>query len=214
MKRTVWQDGWWCHARRVRSPNHGARPDRTEITLAVVHSISLPPGQYGGDGVERFFTNRLDHDAHPYFASLRGVAVSAHFFVPRQGRVLQFVSCNDRAWHAGESVWAGRANCNDYSVGIELEGLEGDTFEGAQYAGLTRLLQSLARRYPIAGVVGHEHVAPGRKGDPGPRFDWKKLSRQLGTQGPCVAAPGFCFLRELTDKNASGSACGPTAPQI
>lgn len=148
------------------------------MTLAVVHSISLPPGQYGGDAVERFFTNRLDTNAHPYYEALRGVQVSAHFFIRRDGWVLQFVSCDQRAWHAGESNWGGRAQCNDFSVGVELEGLEGEHFEPAQYAALARLLRALAQRYPVEQVVGHEHIAPGRKGDPGAGFDWGRLCRR------------------------------------
>lgn len=187
MKRAVWRSGWWRHARHVPSPNFGARPAGARVTLAVVHSISLPPGRYGGDEVERFFTNRLDHAAHPYFEALRGVQVSAHFFVRRDGRVLQFVSCAERAWHAGASQWAGREQCNDFSLGIELEGLEGGSFETAQYAALARLLRALAQRYPIEEVVGHEHIAPGRKGDPGPAFDWVGLARALGSR-PRVAA--------------------------
>ena len=147
--------------------------------MAVVHSISLPPGQYGGDQVERLFTNRLDADAHPYFDALRGLQVSAHFFIRRNGRVLQFVSCDQRAWHAGASNWHSRDRCNDFSIGIELEGFEGEAFEAAQYAALARLLHSAARRYPIEAVVGHEHIAPGRKGDPGAAFDWRSLRRRL-----------------------------------
>ncbi len=179
MKRAVWHRGWWRHARHLPSPNFGARPAGESVTLAVVHSISLPPGQYGGAAVADLFTNRLDHGANPYFESLRGLHVSAHFFVRRDGRVTQFVSCDERAWHAGDSRWAGRDQCNDYSVGIELEGLEGGPFEAAQYTTLARLLRSLARRYPIDAVVGHEHIAPGRKRDPGPGFDWAALGHLL-----------------------------------
>jgi AmpD protein len=146
----------------------------------VVHSISLPPGQYGGDEVQRLFTNTLDWDAHPYFKSIEGMRVSSHFFVRRDGEVWQFVSADDRAWHAGQSAWCGRANCNDYSVGVELEGLEGDTFEPAQYLSLARVCAALSARYPIAQVAGHEHIAPGRKQDPGPGFDWQRLVHQLG----------------------------------
>ncbi len=187
MRRAVWRSGWWCGARHVPSPNFGAHPPGLPITLAVVHSISLPPGQYGGAEVERFFTNRLDWEAHPYFDSLRELHVSAHFFIRRDGRALQFVSCDDRAWHAGVSAWAGQEQCNDWSIGIELEGLEGERFEPAQYTTLSRLLRSLARRYPIRAVVGHEHIAPGRKADPGPGFDWRRLERALGGR-PSVAA--------------------------
>ena len=146
----------------------------------VVHSISLPPGEYGGPWIERLFTNRLDCDAHPYFERLRGLRVSAHFVVRRDGRLLQFVSCEDRAWHAGRSSWRERKECNDYSVGIELEGMEGGLFEAAQYRALARLLLALRRRYPIRAVVGHEHVAPARKQDPGPGFDWRRIARETG----------------------------------
>ena len=179
MRRAVWRDGWWCHAARVRSPNCGARPAGSAATLAIVHSISLPPGLYGGPQVERFFTNRLDPAAHPYFEQLRGVRVSAHFFIRRDGRVVQFVSCDERAWHAGASRWRGRDDCNDFSIGIELEGLEGQRFERAQYRALIRLLAALARRYPLVDVAGHEHVAPGRKQDPGAGFDWPRLRASL-----------------------------------
>ena len=152
----------------------------------VLHSISLPPGEYGGDAIERLFTNRLDCDEHPYFDGLRGLQVSAHFVVRRGGELLQFVSCSRRAWHAGRSVWRGRENVNDWSVGIELEGLEGDVFAVAQYRSLARLLRALARQYPVAEVVGHEHVAPGRKADPGPGFDWCLLQRRLGRFKPAL----------------------------
>jgi len=168
----------------VRSPNFGPRPSGEQVTLAVVHSISLPPGQYGGNAVERLFTNRLDPAEHPYFERLRGVQVSAHFFVRRNGRVLQFVSCEQRAWHAGVSRWKGRDDCNDWSVGIELEGLEGGRFEAAQYQQLGRLLRVLSRRYRLEQVLGHEDVAPGRKADPGAGFDWTRLMRECAGSGP------------------------------
>jgi AmpD protein len=172
--------GWLPCARPIASPNFGPRPPGTVVDLAVVHSISLPPGEYGGDAIERLFTNRLDWDAHPYYQQIRGAQVSAHFVLRRDGELLQFVSCDDRAWHAGVSSWQGRANCNDFSIGIELEGLEGERFEPAQYDALTGLLRSLSYRYPLRGVAGHEHVAPGRKIDPGPGFDWPLLVRGLG----------------------------------
>ena len=149
------------------------------VELVVLHSISLPPGVYGGDAIERLFSNQLDSTAHPYFAQLCGLAVSAHFLLRRDGQALQFVSCDQRAWHAGASRWRGRDNCNDWSIGIELEGLEGERFEHAQYIALTRLLRVLTRRYALAEVVGHEHVAPGRKRDPGARFEWRRLARAL-----------------------------------
>ncbi|WP_088282383.1 1,6-anhydro-N-acetylmuramyl-L-alanine amidase AmpD [Ideonella sp. A 288] len=175
----AWTQGWWRGARIIESPNHGPRPDGLPIELVVLHSISLPPGQFGGDAVEQLFTNRLDPSAHPSFEPLRGLAVSAHFFVRRDGEVLQFVSCDRRAWHAGVSCWQGRDNCNDWSIGIELEGLEGDVFEQPQYLALATLMRALRRRYPITLVAGHEHVAPVRKRDPGPGFDWSLLQRLL-----------------------------------
>ena len=177
--RSGWHSGWWAGALHRESPNFGPRPPQTEVCLAVIHSISLPPGEYGGDAIERLFTNTLDWSAHPYFESIRGLEVSAHFLVRRDGQALQFVSCDLRAWHAGASSWRGRENCNDFSVGIELEGLEGSGFESAQYRALERLLKALAARYRLTGVVGHEHVAPGRKLDPGPGFDWPRLAHQL-----------------------------------
>lgn len=177
--RARWRGGWWSAARRCPSPNFGPRPSGVEVSLAIVHSISLPPGTYGGDAIERLFTNRLDWDAHPYYGLIRGLQVSAHFLIRRDGRRIQFVSCDDRAWHAGTSRWRGRDNCNDWSVGIELEGLEGECFTPAQYRSLAAVLRALARRYPIVEAVGHEHVAPGRKADPGAGFEWPRLARLL-----------------------------------
>jgi AmpD protein len=179
-----WRGGWWSAARACPSPNFGPRPAGTAVTLAIVHSISLPPGHYAGDAVERLFTNRLDCDEHPYFAALRGLRVSAHFVIRRDGELIQFVSADHRAWHAGASSWRGRENCNDWSIGIELEGLEGQRFEPAQYRQLARLLRALAARYPVDEVVGHEHVAPGRKADPGAGFDWPGLRRVLRRRQP------------------------------
>ena len=184
MKRAVWQGGWWLPARRVDSLNHDPRPQGQPIDLVVLHSISLPPGEYGGDAVERLFTNRLDPSAHPYYEGLRGLRVSAHFYVRRSGRVLQFVDCGQRAWHAGASVWRAQERCNDRSIGVELEGLEGEAFEAAQYASLPVLLRALQRHYPVAEVVGHEHVAPGRKADPGSGFEWRRLGRALNWPTP------------------------------
>jgi AmpD protein len=183
-----WQQGWWRPASALPSPNHGPRPAGAQVTLVVVHSISLPPGRYGGPAIERLFTNRLDCSRHPYYAQLRGVRVSAHFLVRRGGQVLQFVSCDQRAWHAGRSQWQGRDNCNDWSIGIELEGLEGRRFQPAQYRALATLLRAAARRYPLAQVVGHEHVAPGRKGDPGPGFHWPRLAALLAGSGLALPA--------------------------
>lgn len=188
---TGWDAGWLHGVARCESPNFGPRSAGAVIDLVLVHSISLPPGQYGGDAIERLFMNRLDWDAHPYFQQIRGLQVSAHFLVRRDGASMQFVSCDARAWHAGRSTWQGRADCNDFSVGIELEGLEGERFEAAQYASLARLIGALSQRYPIAAVAGHEHVAPGRKNDPGAGFDWPTLRSMLGGAAPAFA-PGVC----------------------
>ncbi len=184
-----WSSGWWRPARRIVSPNFGPRPAGADVSLVVLHSISLPPGVYGGDAIERLFTNRLDWDAHPYFQAIRGLEVSSHFVVRRDGEVLQFVSCDDRAWHAGRSCWRGRDDCNSWSVGVELEGLEGERFEAAQYAALGPLLGALAKAYPLLDVAGHEHVAPGRKADPGPGFDWPRAQASARRAGAVLAWP-------------------------
>ncbi len=180
-----WQGGWLRGARALPSPNFDPRPAGTTIDLIVLHSISLPPGEYGGEQVQALFTNRLDWDAHPYFQRIRGLAVSAHFFIRRDGALWQFVGTDQRAWHAGPSSHRGRDNCNDFSIGIELEGLEGGPFEPAQYATLQALCSALARRHPIRAIAGHEHVAPGRKHDPGPGFDWPRLQAALGWPAHC-----------------------------
>lgn len=172
-----WEGGWLREARRCPSPNFGPRPAGAVIDLVVLHSISLPPGRYGGPEVEQFFRNRLDWDAHPYFDQIRGMEVSSHFFIRRDGELVQFVDTFERAWHAGRSCWRGRENCNDDSIGIELEGLEGDTFEAPQYQRLIRLMRQLALRHPLRHVAGHEHIAPGRKLDPGTGFDWAHLQQ-------------------------------------
>jgi N-acetyl-anhydromuramoyl-L-alanine amidase len=188
----LWDGGWYRHARKLESPNFGSRPPATLVDLIVLHSISLPPGRYGGNEILHLFTNTLDWGAHPYFETIRGAEVSAHFLVRRQGELWQFVSGNDRAWHAGPSSHLGRTNCNDFSIGIELEGLEGETFEPAQYDTLMALCTALADRYPIAHVAGHEHVAPGRKRDPGPGFCWPQMQRALGwpvTRFPAPVGP-------------------------
>lgn len=186
---SLWRNGWYRFARHLPSPNVGPRPAGMAIELIVLHSISLPPGQYGGDEVQQLFTNALDWDAHPYFGQIRGLQVSAHFYVRRHGELWQFASCDARAWHAGPSSYLGRDNCNDWSIGIELEGLEGDPFEPPQYETLASLCAALAQRYPtIAHVAGHEHVAPGRKQDPGAGFDWPSLHDALGWPAACFPA--------------------------
>lgn len=169
-------DGWLPTALRIESPNCDQRPDSERISLVVVHAISLPPGQFGGDDIVRLFTNCLDTAAHPYFAQLVGLRVSSHFLIQRDGRLIQFVSCHQRAWHAGCSSWQGSPRCNDFSLGIELEGDDDSPFAEAQYAALQDLLGRLLGLYPIAAVVGHSDIAAGRKTDPGPYFDWRRLA--------------------------------------
>jgi AmpD protein len=173
--------GYATTARQIRSPNRDARPSGIPIDLVVVHGISLPPGQFGGGAIVRLFTNRLDPQAHPYFASIAAMRVSAHFLIRRDGELVQFVSCNDRAWHAGASSWKGRERCNDFSIGVELEGADDIPYAPAQYTMLTRLIRALRRAYPIADVVGHGDIAPMRKTDPGPAFDWARLARLTGS---------------------------------
>ncbi len=168
--------------RIVDSPNHDERPPGTEISLVVLHSISLPPGEYGGGDIERLFTNCLDPEAHPYFREICGLKVSAHFLVRRDGSVVQFVPVERRAWHAGASAWRGRSRCNDFSVGIELEGCEEHPFEPAQYDSLTSLLKQLRRTLPIRDICAHSDVAPGRKTDPGAHFDWPRLLAALAAR--------------------------------
>lgn len=186
-----WHRGWLDEAQRCDSSHFGPRPSGTKIDLIVIHSISLPPGEYGGQSVQRLFTGQLDWDAHPYFQTIRGVQVSSHFFIRRDGHVMQFVSCNDRAWHAGASSFQGRDNCNDFSVGIELEGLEGHLFEDVQYHRLAALCHHLRAQYPIAHVAGHEHIAPGRKFDPGAGFDWTRLIQSVDKLSQCFPALSF-----------------------
>jgi AmpD protein len=168
--------------RIVDSPNCDERPPDTEISLVVLHCISLPPGEYGGDAIERLFTNRLDPAAHPYFRDIAGLKVSSHYLIRRDGKVVQFVPAERRAWHAGASWWRGRGACNDFSVGIELEGTEHEPFTDSQYAALSALIQDLQSRFPIRDVAAHSDVAPGRKTDPGAHFDWARLLASLAEE--------------------------------
>ena len=174
--------GWLPAAFQQPSPNCDARPEGMPIELIVIHNISLPPGVFDGDAVIELFTNRLDWDAHPYYQGIRGLRVSAHFFIRRDGTLVQFVPCTLRAWHAGVSNWAGRERCNDFSIGIELEGSDDQPFSEAQYATLLPLVQTLRQTYPIRAVVGHSDIAPGRKTDPGPCFDWQRLGGMRAEQ--------------------------------
>lgn len=179
--------GWLAAARRIESPNQDARPEGMAVELVVVHNISLPPGQFGGDGIIELFENRLDPAAHPFYATIQGLRVSAHFLIRRDGELIQFVPCGRRAWHAGLSSWQGRERCNDFSVGIELEGTDELPFTDAQYDRLDGLLSGLYQHYPIANVTGHANIAPGRKTDPGPCFDWERV-RQPGPGSPSRCA--------------------------
>jgi len=167
--------GWFKHILHQPSPNCDPRPEGTSIRLIVIHNISLPPGVFDGKAVIDLFTNRLDWDAHPYFQEIRGLQVSAHFFIRRDGEPIQFVPCGLRAWHAGASSWQGQERCNDFSIGIELEGTDDRPFTEAQYDTLVPLVRSLRQAYPIEAVTGHSDIAPGRKTDPGPYFDWNRL---------------------------------------
>jgi AmpD protein len=173
----VRRDGVVAAARQVSSPNCDERPSGVPVSLVVVHGISLPPGEFGGDAIERLFTNTLDPAAHPCFETIRDLRVSAHFLIRRDGALVQFVPAGKRAWHAGVSSWRGRERCNDFSIGIELEGTDERRYERAQYATLARLVRALRRRYPIRTIAGHSDVAPGRKTDPGPHFDWSRVPR-------------------------------------
>lgn len=176
-------DGWLTGVRRVRSPNHDARPTGTAIDLLVVHGISLPPGQFGGMAIERLFTNRLDPQAHPYFMGIAGFKVSAHLLIRRDGEVVQFVAFGARAWHAGASEFRGRTRCNDFSIGVELEGTDEVPYTARQYARLATVAKLLMCGFPAitqARIVGHSDIAPGRKTDPGPSFEWPRLWRRLG----------------------------------
>jgi AmpD protein len=172
-------DGRAPGVRFVPSPNCDDRPDPEGVTLVVLHGISLPPGKFGGGDIERLFTNALDPAAHPYFAQIAGLRVSAHFLVRRRGEIVQFVPCARRAWHAGASNWRGRERCNDFSVGIEMEGADDVAYTAAQYRATARLVAAVSRRYPVADVVGHSDIAPGRKSDPGPAFDWPRFRGEL-----------------------------------
>jgi N-acetyl-anhydromuramoyl-L-alanine amidase len=175
-------DGLIDGVRYLPSPNCDERPPGAVIELLVVHAISLPPGEFGGPGIVELFTNRLDPAAHPYYATIADQKVSAHFLIRRSGELIQFVPCGHRAWHAGASRWRGRERCNDFSVGVELEGTDHVAFEEAQYEALAALTRSLQRRYPIIDIVGHSDIAPDRKTDPGPCFDWQRYRASLPRQ--------------------------------
>ena len=170
--------------RVVDSPNQDERPEGTDITLLVVHSISLPPGEFGGDSIERLFTNRLDPAQHPYFREIAGLRVSSHFLIRRDGELVQFVPTVRRAWHAGASCWRGRSRCNDFSIGVELEGTDSGPFDAPQYDRLAALVHALRAQHPLRELAAHSDIAPGRKTDPGPCFDWARYRNLLGLFRP------------------------------
>jgi AmpD protein len=180
VKNLISEDGVLEGVRYIASPHADFRPLEDDIRLLVIHNISLPPGEFGGRYVEDLFAGRLDWDAHLYFQSIRGLRVSAHFFIRRNGELIQFVPCSRRAWHAGTSSWQGWERCNDFSVGIELEGTDETPFAEAQYQALLPVIEALKFRYSIAGIVGHSDIAPGRKTDPGPLFDWSRVGHSQG----------------------------------
>lgn len=165
--------------RFVSSPNCDDRPAGCAINLLVIHSISLPPDEFGGEGVIELFTNRLDPQADPYYQAIRDLRVSAHFFIRRDGELIQFVPCGKRAWHAGESCWRSKTRCNDFSIGVELEGSDTTPFTDIQYATLVALTRVLQAAYPITDIAGHSDIAAGRKTDPGPSFDWERYRAAL-----------------------------------
>ena len=173
---TLNTDGILGSATQIASPNFDARPDN-EISLIVIHNISLPPSQYGGAGIIELFTNGLNPNEHPYYAEIYTRKVSSHFLIRRDGALIQFVSTLQRAWHAGASQWQGRERCNDFSVGIELEGDDFSPFEAAQYQTLNALIKIIQKTYPIQHIVGHSDIAPNRKTDPGPYFDWQQIKK-------------------------------------
>ena len=192
----IWSvNGTLSRARQSHSPNRDSRPPNARINLLVIHGISLPPGQFRGSTIEKLFTNRLDHGAHESLQSLRGLRVSSHFLIRRGGTLIQFVPCDERAWHAGISSWQGRDRCNDFSIGIELEGADDIPYTRLQYRELARLTKEIMVRYPIAEVVGHSQIAPGRKTDPGPAFSWADYRSLLETRSGGLDLPGFPVLR-------------------
>lgn len=185
MTRALWaldEEGWIKEARHVPSPNFDVRPAGEKPQLVVIHAISLPPDQFGGAGVEQLFTNTLNPDEHSYYAQIQHLRVSAHFFIRRDGELIQFVGGASRAWHAGVSSWRGRERCNDFSIGVELEGCDSKPFEPVQYIRLSKLIKSLRERYPLSDICGHSDIAPGRKTDPGPFFDWRRLHALLAEE--------------------------------
>jgi AmpD protein len=178
--RSLDREGVLAGAVQIPSPNFDERPADAALTLLVVHNISLPPGEFGGEAIARLFTNTLDSTTHPYYETLHDLKVSAHFLIHRDGKLVQFVACAKRAWHAGPSVWRGHERCNDFSIGVELVGADDRPYAEEQYVRLSDLTAALRRRYPLTDIVGHADIAPGRKTDPGSAFDWGHYRALLG----------------------------------
>ncbi len=201
MDGAVWSEGgWYAPARAWPTPHCDARPPGMAPQLLVIHNISLPGGQFGGPHIADLFCGRLDVTADPSFADLRALRLSSHFLIRRDGALWQFVGCDARAWHAGVSQFAGRERCNDFSIGIELEGSDHVAFSPAQYAALASLSDALCRRYGLQAVAGHEHIAPGRKTDPGPCFDWARYAQLLAAAAKLVPAyPAPCMPALVAD---------------
>ncbi len=173
-----WQNGRWQSATQLFSPNYCARPEQECVSLIVIHNISLPPFEYGTGSVQQLFTNQIDPTQHPFFSQLVDLRVSSHFFIERTGKIMQFVSCDDMAYHAGVSQFNGKERCNTFSIGIELEGCDFEPFETVQYQALTDLCHAICQHYPIEWITGHQDIAPQRKTDPGRFFDWDQLVQQ------------------------------------
>ncbi len=176
--------GWLAAAEQIHSPNYDERPDADDVSLLIIHNISLPPGEFGTGCVHDLFCNQLDHGAHPFFEEIVGLKVSSHFLIDRLGHLTQFVPTLGRAWHAGVSCYEGREVCNDFSIGIELEGTDDQPYTDVQYARLQQLTRAIMERHPritAARITGHEHIAPGRKTDPGPAFDWERYLESIKT---------------------------------
>lgn len=198
-------DHWLTSARRCPSPFFNVRP-AGEISLTVVHNISLPPGEFGGPYIDQLFSGTLAPEGHPYFAEIHGMEVSAHVLIRRDGEIVQYVPFDARAWHAGRSCWHDRENCNDFSIGIELEGSDDQPFDDRQYGSLLALVQVLWENYPVArgALVGHSDIAPGRKTDPGPYFDWDRVTRALGLPARELPAHEFCDESSQDDSGRTG----------
>ena len=205
MRPKLTDEGLLEGVRYIASPNCDERPAGCRVELLVLHYMSLPPGEFGGRAIEDFFTNRLDPQAHPFFATIATLRASAHFLIRRNGALIQFVPCAKRAWHAGESSWWGRERCNDFSIGIEIEGNEEVPFTAAQYRRLAALTQTVMTRYPISEIVGHSDIAPWRKTDPGPQFEWARFRAMLEAGRGAIRKTAKAGGRRRADEDKSAT---------